>query len=200
MSLQVTIGFNPEALSAIADLTAAIRGISGGTTVNTAPATTTKPAATKTTPKPEEKEAGPVTWANHTKGTHGEVADEAAFAALKKKDAKIVKTTAAQHAALVAKAEEAASEEEEEEVPSEEDVLNAFGGYLPTDLDKAERAERAKFVKPLLARFGADKASKLAPEHRKLAINLVLRKAAGQDIDPETDDYEEFEAEEEGLV
>lgn len=196
MSLQVTIGFNPEALSAIAELTAAIRGISGGAASTSAPAAT--PAKTTKT-KEEPKETGPITWANHTKGTHGEVADEAAFAALKKKDAKIVKTTAAQHAALVAKAEEAAADDDDD-IPSEEDVLNAFGGYLPTDLDKAERAIRVKFVKPLLDRFGAAKASQLAPEHRKLAINLVLRKAAGQDVDPEVDEYEEFEAEEDGLV
>lgn len=199
MSLQVTIGFNPEALSAIAELTAAIRGISGGTVVNTAPAATSKPASKPAT-KADDEETGPVTWANHAKGTFGEVADEKAFVALKKKDAKIVKTTAAQHAELVAKAEAAAAEEEEEEFPTEEDVLNAFGGYLPADLDKAERAVRVKFVKPLLERFGAAKATQLAPEHRKLAINLVLRKAAGQDVDPVDGEYEEFEAEEEGLV
>lgn len=207
MSLNVLIGFNPEALLAISELTAAIRSI-GGTGTTTAATTTTTPAKTtaaKTTtaanPTPEADDNADTTvkWVDNKAKTFGTVADEAAFKALKKKSPNAVKATDAQYDKMVAlKAEE--EQDDDTPVPSLEDVMDAFGGYLPSDLDKAERAERAKFVKPLLARFGAGKASELPEEHRALAINLMLRKAAGQDIDPETDEFEEFEAEEESLV
>lgn len=204
MSLNVLIGFNPEALLAISELTAAIRSIggTGTTTAATAPAKTTSTKTTTTTaanPTPDDDTDTTIKWVDNKAKTFGTVADEAAFKALKKKSPNVVKATDAQYDKMVAlKAEE--EQDDDVVIPSPEDVMDAFGGYLPSDLDKAERAERAKFVKPLLARFGAGKASELPEEHRALAINLVLRKAAGQDIDPETDEFEEFEAEEESLV
>lgn len=208
MSLNVLIGFNPEALLAISELTAAIRSIGGGAsttpavTTTTAKTTAAKTTAAKTTVDDnadDDNADTTVKWVDNKAKTFGTVADEAAFKALKKKSPNAVKATDAQYDKMVAlKAEE--EQDDDVVIPSLDDVMDAFGGYLPSDLDKAERAERAKFVKPLLARFGAGKASELPEEHRALAINLVLRKAAGQDIDPETDEFEEFEAEEESLV
>lgn len=196
MTLSVLIGFNPEALSAIAELTAAIRSI-GGSAPTTRTATTT---AAATTTK-DTSDAAPVSikWVDNTRNECGIAADEAEFKALKKSFPKVVKSTDATYEKMLA-TKAAANAADDDDVPSEADVLAAFGGYLPKNLDKEERALRVEFVKPLLARFGAEKASSLPEEHRKLAINLVLRKAAGQDIDPETDEFEEFDAEEESLV
>lgn len=204
MSMQVTIGLNPETLSAISELTAAIRSL-GGVATSSAPVTKT-PAATKNADAGKDEGAGadqPIYWFTSSDKSFGVVDTQKAFDALKKKDSKVVKITAEKHnkmAADKAAADAAAAGGDDEEFPTEQDVLDAFGGYLPPDLDKEERGVRAAFVKPLLARFGAKKASELPEQHRKLAINLVLRKAAGQDIDPESDDYEDFEAEEDNLV
>lgn len=197
MTLSVLIGFNPEALSAIAELTAAIRSI-GGSAPATKTATTTSAASTPKDTTPKEDAPVSIKWVDNTRNECGIAEDEAEFKALKKSFPKIVKSTDATYEKMLAvKAAEAS--EDDEKLPTEDDVLEAFSGYLPKDLDKAERTTRVAFVKPLLARFGADKASNLPEEHRKLAINLVLRKAAGQDIDPETDEFEEFESEE-GLI
>ena len=69
---------------------------------------------------------------------------------------------------------------------------------LQAQLDAAERKVRHAFVKPMLERFGAAKASEIADEHRALAINLVQRKMAGEDIDPTDAEFEEID--EDGLV
>lgn len=192
MTLSVLIGFNPEALAAIAELTSAIRSI-GGSAPSTKTATTT--SAAPTTPKDDAPVS--IKWVDNSRNECGIAEDETEYKALKKASPKVVKATDATYEKMLAtKAAADAANNDEGDIPTEEDVLAAFGGYLPKDLDKAERTIRVAFVKPLLARFGADKASNLPEEHRALAINLVLRKAAGQDIDPETDEFEEFEAEE----
>lgn len=82
---------------------------------------------------------------------------------------------------------------------SVEDVIACFTKYLPKELDADERKARHAFVKPLLQRFGADKATNLAPQFRALAINLVERKMAGEDIDPETSGYGATE-DEDGVI
>lgn len=213
----IIIGLSPDTIAVLSDLASAIRSISGATIKGPvtsgnadagikADASAVKADQAKAEDK---KEDAVIYWFSSASGKFGEVVGEEAFAALKKKDAKTVKWTqdkydkAVKKAADEAAAAKAAAEnadDDGEEAPSLQDVIDAFGAYLPSDLDKAERAVRAGFVKPLLARFGAGKASELPEEHRRLAINLVQRKAAGQDIDPESDEFEEFDAEVESLV
>lgn len=215
MSFNVTIGLNAETLSALNDLTAAIKGISAaGSTAtpeivvsNTAaekPAKAEKPA-TKAKAAEKEEAAEPVTiyWYSSASGEVGIVESEAEFKALKKADAKTVKITEDKYQALLAKQEEAEEEQEEETVeedapiPTDKDIIRVFGEYLPKDLDKAERAKRAPFVKAILDRFGAPRATELPEEHRRLAINLVERKLAGEDVDPKKDGYREVSQDDE---
>lgn len=197
MTLQVIIGFNPEALSAISELTAAIRGLSGG-------AVTTTAVKTAASAKPEGTDADPDTviwWADNIAGTFGTVDSEDALKALKKKVPKLVKITEAKYKEKVAEAAKKAADAKKAstdaaEIPSEDDLIKAFSAYLPaTGLDEKTKKERRLFVKALSTRFGAEKASQIGEADRALAINLVLRKAAGQDIDPEDAEYEEFDAE-----
>lgn len=209
MNMQVTIGFNPEALSAISELTAAIRSLSGGV-VNTTVNTVTKPAAKTADAKPADDKSGDdnaeavvIWWGNNTAGTFGTVDSEEAFKALKKKDAKVVKLTEAQfekktaEAAKAAKAAASKPAADAADLPSEDDLIEAFSTYLPAEgLDEATKKERRAFVKAVAARFGVAKASLIGEDDRALAINLVQRKAAGQDIDPEDAEFEEFDAEE----
>ena len=172
----------------------------------------------------EEKAAGPVYWADNDSGDFGKMDTEAEFKARKKKhptiylvpksvyDEKLAKLKAKNEAAQAAakaekvaaagkaeKAEKPAKAEKQakssEPVPTEEELIDAFQQYLPKDLSKEERAARHAFVKPLLTRFGAARATELLPEHRALAINLVLRKLAGEDIDPESSEFAEICAE-----
>lgn len=67
------------------------------------------------------------------------------------------------------------------EPPSVEDVIACFTKYLPKDLDAEERKVRHAVVKPLLAKFGADKATNLKPEHRAEAIAFIEGKLAELD-------------------
>lgn len=212
MTMQVTIGLNAETLSAISDLAAAIRSISG--VVASAPSTTNSAATasvkTGNSDKVVEKETGAgaeavtIYWGNHGTATYGTVDSEEAYKALKKKDAKLVKLTQAQYdkklAEIAAAAKAAGAGDDDEDAPTEQDVIDAFSAYLPADLDEELKAERRTFVKLLAGRFDAKKASAIPEEHRKLAINLVNRKAAGQDVDPEADEFEEFDADEDSLV
>ena len=69
----------------------------------------------------------------------------------------------------------------EADVPSVEDVIAVFTKYLPKDLDAEERKARHAVVKPLLAKFGADKATNLKPEHRAEAIAFIEGKMAELD-------------------
>ena len=121
--------------------------------------------------------------------------NEAAQAAAKAEKAEKAAAAAAkaEKAEKPAKAEKSAKSSEP--VPTEEELIDAFQQYLPKDLSKEERAARHAFVKPLLTRFGAARATELLPEHRALAINLVLRKLAGEDIDPESSEFAEICAE-----
>ena len=84
-------------------------------------------------------------------------------------------------------------------MPTEQDLIDAFGAYLDPNLDEDEKAERRAFVGPIVKRFGAKKASAIPEEHRKLALNLLARKVAGEDVDPENDEFQEVD-EDAGLV
>lgn len=123
-------------------------------------------------------------------------AAQAAAKAEKAEKVEKVEKAAAGKAEKPAKVEKPAKSSEP--VPTEEELIDAFQQYLPKDLSKEERAARHAFVKPLLTRFGAARATELLPEHRALAINLVLRKLAGEDIDPESSEFAEICAEAEG--
>jgi len=213
MNFNVEIGFNSTALTAISELTQAIRALAPAQIVVEKPvvkaAETTKPKVEQQEPEtPEAAEPETIYWFDSAADEVGTVEGEDAFKALKKKRAKLVKFTKSKYDAKVAELEAkaaAAQEEQEEpetddEPPSVDDVIEVFSSYLPTTLDKAERDERVAFVKPLLERFGAKKATELAEQHRKLAINLVKRKMAGEDIDPTSSKFAEVCEEEESLV
>ena len=209
MNLEVTIKLDSEALSAINNLSAAIRS------VGSVPTTISTTSAVSSSSEPEE--TGPIYWADNSNGKFGIVETEAEYAKLKKKDKGVYKITEDVHAKKVAEAADAAKKSEKKtETKTEtkkvekkaepagdddltlEDVVAVFTEFLSKDLDAAERKERAGFVKPMLQRLGASKASELAEEHFALAINLVKRKLAGEDIDPETAEFEEIE--DDGLV
>jgi hypothetical protein len=227
MDLKLTIALNPEALSAIHDLTAAIRSIGGAT--QTAASSTSQLASAAKSVKTEvveevEEETGPFYWANEETGFFGEVPTLVAYNKLKKKDAGVYRIPANVHAQKVEELREKneakaaadlaekkaaaaakkpadkkpAAKSDDDDAPSVEDLIAVFSSYLPKDLDAAERKVRHGFVKPLLERFGAAKASELAEEHRALAINLVQRKMAGEDIDPTDAEFEAIE--DDGLV
>lgn len=230
MNFEVTVGLNAEALSTIKDLVAAIRGIGAGATqVNVAPV---KVTSTTTATQITEVEEGPFYWANNETGFFGQVETIAEYNKLKKKDAGVYRIPASQHEekvkelratneAAAAEKKAAAAEKKaaaaekpaakaaakpavkkEAAAPSLDDLIAVFSSYLPKDLDKDERAKRAEFVKPMLARFGAAKATELPEENRALAINLVQRKMAGEDVDPTTAEFAEVgaEVEEDDLV
>lgn len=226
MSFNVTIGLNDETLTALNALTAAIKALGAGA-VSAAPSAAViessaketsaalakaeeKPAAKATTKakveEEAEEEAVTIYWFSSASNTVGIVDSEEAFKALKKKDPKTVKYTEAKYKSKLAELEAAAEEAEEEEAaeeddapaPTEKDIIAVFGAYLPADLDDDEKAERRPFVKAILDRFGAKKATALPEEHRRLAINLVQRKMAGEDVDVENDEFQEVD--EDGLV
>lgn len=212
MNFQVEIGFNAAALSAISDLTAAIRGLQPQTTVvsGAVAGEQTKPAAASTAKKIEPETASPesddpvtIYWFDSASDEIGTVEGEDAFKALKKKRAKAVKWTESKYKAKLAEQEAAANAETEEvdedEVPTQQDLIKAFSTYLPADMvDGEERQDRRDFVRAIVTRFGAKKASEIAEQHRKLAINLVKRKMAGQDVDPTSSKFAEICAEIEG--
>lgn len=222
MNFEVTVGLNAEALSAIKDLVAAIRSIGIATSVVNVE--TVKATASAKTAEVEE---GPFYWANNETGHFGQVETIAEYNKLKKKDAAVYRIPAGVHeekvealreaneaARQAAAAEKKAAEKpaakpaakaaakKEAAAPSLDDLIAVFSSYLPKDLDKDERAKRAEFVKPMLARFGAAKATELPEENRALAINLVQRKMAGEDVDPTTAEFAEVgaEVEEDDLV
>lgn len=203
MTLQVTIGFNPETLSAIGDLAAAIRGAIGGA----APAATGEvktAGAGKVVSKQTDAgdEVVTIYWGNHAKATYGIVDSEEAYAALKKKDAKLVKLTKAQYDKKLAEIEAAKKlAAGGDDIPSEEDLIEAFSTYLPAEgLDEDDKKARRLIVKAIAKRFGAAKASEIPEEHRALAINLVQRVNAGQDVDVEDAEFEEFDADEDNGI
>lgn len=168
---------------------------------------------------------GPIYWADNSTGYFGKVDTQAEYDAKKaaaegvyqitesiyNEKTEALKAKNAEEAAAKKKAEAAAKKEAAvkkeaatektatgpAEHPTVEELVAVFARYLPKDLSKDERAERASFVRPLLERFGAAKASELLPEHRALAMNLVERKMAGEDIDPTSSDFAEVCAESE---
>ena len=221
MNLQLTIGLNPEALSAVQDLAAAIRSISGVAASGNQTSIKVSSATAAETKEPEADE-GPFFWADESTGFFGEVPTLAAYNKLKKKDPGVYRITDSIHASKVealrekneadaaakkaaAAAKKAAADKKpvaksDDDAPSIDDLIAVFSAYLPKDLDAAERKVRHAFVKPMLTRFGAAKASEIGDEHRALAINLVQRKMAGEDIDPTDAEFEAIDADEDGLV
>lgn len=196
MTLQVTIGFNPETLSAIGDLAAAIRGAIGGAAPVSAPA-----AAVVDKSNDKGGDAVTIYWGNHAKATYGVVESQEAYDALKKKDSKLVKLTKAQYDKKLAEIEAAKKPAAGGDAPSEEDLIEAFSTYLPAEgLEEADKKARRLIVKAIAKRFDAVKASEIPEEHRALAINLVQRVNAGQDIDVEDAEFEEFEADEDNGI
>lgn len=208
-AINITLGLNTETLAAVNGLTAAISGLHGGTISAPAGATANVQAAGKGEVKDTNtggdagNESANVTiyWFSSATDTVGTVDSEDAFKALKKKDPKVVKFTETKYKAKLAEIEAAknAGGSDDDEVITEQDLIDAFGAYLDPNLDEDEKAERRKFVTPIVKRFGAKKASAIPEEHRKLALNLLARKEAGEEVDPENDEFQEID-EDAGLV
>lgn len=210
MNINVTISLNEETKAALNALTAAIAGanvvpvaaIETQAAKTESPAkTTTKATETKTAVK--EKAADPVTiyWFSSASQEVGVVESEEEFKALKKADPKTVKYTEAKYNAFLAKQAEEVEEVEVDEgdtdaTPTEQDVIDVFSAFLPVDLSDQLKKERRPFVKAILVRFGAKRASELAEEHRATAINFVERKMSGEDLDPADAEFEDMD----GLV
>lgn len=214
VNMQVTLDISDKFAAAINGLSEAIRFASGATTAAAQEVGKSAAAVTDAGKTAESKaESGPIFWADNSTGYFGKVATEAEYAAKKAEADGVYKITESiyneKQAALKgknaadAKAKKAADAKAKKEAdakkgvehPPVEALVEVFARYLPKDLDKETRAERAKFVKPLLERFGAARASELLPEHRALAMNLVERKMAGEDIDPTSADFAEVCAE-----
>lgn len=181
-------------------------------------------ATAKSKAKTYDAEPGPngeIYWCSTHDGSYGVVDDEAAFDELKKTVPKLVRMSPDSYGAkLVAEQSLAKAEQEAEakaeqskptkktaekpaaknkradDVPSEQDIVEVFSAYLPVDLDAETKAERRPLIKAMLTRFGAAKATAIAEEHRRLAVNLVQRLIAGEDVDVENDDYQEIVTEE----
>lgn len=209
----LTLNLGEPTLAAINTLAASIASLSGGTSIQPP-----KPAGSTAAVKAgdagkavdtgkggaadEGSESVTIYWFSSASNTVGTVDSEDAFKALKKKDAKVVKFTEAKYQAKLAEleaAKNASDNSEDDDVPTEQDLIDAFGAYLDPSLDEDEKTERRAFVSPIVKRFGAKKASAIPEEHRKLALNLLARKVAGEDVDPENDDFQEVD-EDAGLV
>jgi hypothetical protein len=65
--------------------------------------------------------------------------------------------------------------------PTVEDVHEVFSEFLGID-DLEVRAKRKEFVKAILNELGAEKATKIAEEHRAKAIQWVKDKLAGKEV------------------
>ena len=197
-----------EHAAALNNLADAIRGI-GQLPLNIAPSieqkVEVKPAADKPkkeTAKPAEAEAvGPFYWEDteteyfgkeeSIKALNKQLATkdsikqigEARFnelvTALRERNEKAQEKMKAEKEVSVEKVSTPSSNEAD--VPSVEDVIAVFTKYLPKDLDAEERKARHAVVKPLLAKFGADKATNLKPEHRAEAIAFIEGKMAELD-------------------
>lgn len=155
----------------------------------------------------ETADKGPFLWANHKTGEFGKVSTKAAYDKLKAKDADVVRVTESQFKKLSAEAKKRAAEERAAKkttkqgkskeadagVPDKAELIEVFSEFLPKDLDKETRIERREFVTTILQRFGATKVSNLDDSHWALAIELVQRKLAGEDIDPSEADFDQFD-------
>lgn len=122
--------------------------------------------------------------------------NEAAAQEAKAAKAAAKAAAAAEKAAKAAQAEAKAAEKpsapaaQAAEV-SKEDVLEAYRAFLPTDLPADEKNERKAFVKAIVDRFGVKLIRDLSPDHYALALSLVQRKLAGEDIDPASSSFAE---------
>lgn len=155
----------------------------------------------------ETTDKGPFLWANHKTGEFGKVSTKAAYDKLKAKDADVVRVTESQFKELSAEAKKREAEEKAAKktmkkdkprkadagVPDKAELIEVFSEFLPKDLDKETRIERREFVTTILQRFGATKVSNLDDSHWALAIELVQRKLAGEDIDPSEADFDQFD-------
>ena len=103
MNLQLTIALNAEALSAVQDLAAAIRSISGVGAVGNQTSIKVSGSAGTSAAEIKEPEAdeGPFFWADESTGFFGEVPTLAAYNKLKKKDAGVYRIPANVHAEKV---------------------------------------------------------------------------------------------------
>lgn len=199
MSLEQSI---LEHAAALKDLAAAIREAAGGkVTTSTVVVKDSAGKTDKAPPKEEDEDkADPIYWVNNKAGSFGIADSEAAYTALKKKDKDIVKTTKTVYdkkvaAKAAADADDAKGGGDDEDGPTKQDLAKAFQAYLPGDLADKEKAKRRAFVKEIIDRFGGTgKVTELDEEHWKLAINLVQRKLAGQDVDAAEDDFQAIEA------
>lgn len=206
--MQITIGFNEETLTAVTTLSSSLALLAASAKSKTSQVITNTVSLDAGT---DEEKSETIYWADNSTGEFGKVESLADYKALKKKAPGTVKIPESKYddmSAAAAKAEKSEKVEKKDtkksaakpqvedsgEEATLEDVIAAFSAYLPKDLDKDERAERAAFVKPLLTRFGAAKATELPAEHRALAIHLVERKMAGEDVDPETDGFADDES------
>lgn len=190
-----------EHAKAINNLADALRGI--GQVPLALPAKETVVNSTVTVTKTEKEPTGPFYWKDADTNYFGKESTKKALDKMLKEKASIVQIEEAEYSKLESELRErnaaaAAKEKVSKTIFSEsaklpeatvEDVIAAFTKYLPKDLDADERKARHAFVKPLLQRFGADKATNLKPEHRALAIQLVERKMAGENIDPEGTEF-----------
>lgn len=169
----------------------------------------------------EAETTGPIYWADNSTGDFGKVETEAEYEARKAKnpgvykitesihEQKVVELRAKNEAAAQAKKEAKAAAKAEKEAkakaaetkpaenvetkaaPSKDEVLEAYRAFLPADLPADQQAERKRFVRAVVDRFGAKLVRELDPAHYALALNLVQRKMAGEDIDPESATFAE---------
>lgn len=190
-----------EHAKAINTLADALRGI--GQVPLALPVKEAVVTSTVTVAKTEKEPTGPFYWKDADTNYFGKESTKKALDKMLKEKSSIVQIEEVEYAKLESELRErnaaaAAKEKESKTIFSEsaklpeatvEEVIAAFTKYLPKDLDADERKARHAFVKPLLQRFGADKATNLKPEHRALAIQLVERKMSGEDIDPEGTEF-----------
>ncbi len=201
MSIEKAIQDNTAALNNLAALIQKL--VDSG--VSTGPATAAADVAPKTTSKAKTEDTsaadeGPFFWANLKKGTQGQIDTKAEFEKLKKKDKDLILVTETKYKALVAAAEES-SEEGGSDAPAltKDQLAKIAQAFLPKELPKEERPARLDFIKALLERFGegAAKLTEIPEANFGIVGNLIERKNAGQDVDPESDGYEALEEESE---
>lgn len=207
-AFNITLNLGEPTLSAINSLAAAISACAGSApaaAASTPAANKASASDTSNKSKPETDENGDVIfYGNHEKQEYF-TGTEAEFKAAKAKDKKLVKLTETAYNKKLAELEAASKTDDsgdgDEKEYTEQDLIDAFGSFLDPNLDAEEKEARRTFVAPLVKRFGAKKASQIPAEHRALALNLLARHVAGQDVDPANDEFEAIEADDEdGLV
>lgn len=217
--MEITVGLNEKTLASLDKLALAISSLSSAASLAQVSAVQITEAAGNNETETDE---GPFYWADSKDGQFGKAKDKAGYDKLKKKSDTVYRIPESKYnelqEALRAKNEEkreenkAAKEAEKaaekaaekpkaetkkapvSDAPSSDDLIKVVTGFLSKDLDADERKARAGFIKPMLTRFGVEKASLIPEEHRALAINLIERKLAGEDVDPETAELAEVGA------